>query len=265
MATYCIGDVHGCLLQLEGLLNTINYGSSDHLWFTGDLVGRGPNSLEVLRLVSELANVKVVLGNHDLHLLSVYHGIVDIGASTFAEILQAPDATKLLAWLEQQPLMHYDEDYQCALVHAGIYPPWTLEQAQIYAQEIDFSISFNRKIELLRVMYGDLPNIWDETLCGETRHRFIINAFTRMRFCSNLGHLDFKNTGKISEASVGYLPWFNVVPRAATDVKIIFGHWAALAGETASSHAIAMDTGCAWGRHLTALRLEDSARFSYGI
>lgn len=265
MATYCIGDVHGCFNQLQGLLNVFKYQPNrDYLWFTGDLVNRGLQSLAVLRFIRELPNVTVVLGNHDLHLLALYYKAVNFGGYSFKEVLEAADVAELIEWLKLQPLMHYDHDYRCALVHAGIYPAWTLEQAQSYAKEIDLSSFGTTLLERdLCHLYGDLPDSWDNALIGWDRHRFIINAFTRMRFCNYYGQLEFNNTGVVDDAPQGYVPWFEIPWRHTRNIKIVFGHWAALRGKTNRSNAIAIDTGCVWGRYLTAYRLEDGARFCY--
>jgi bis(5'-nucleosyl)-tetraphosphatase (symmetrical) len=255
MATYCIGDIHGCFTQLQGLLNLFKYKPNrDSLWFTGDLVNRGLQSLEVLRFVKGLPNVKIVLGNHDLHLLVLYHKAVKFDVHNLNEILKAVDVAELIEWLKLQPLIYYDHDHQCALAHAGIYPTWTLEQAQSYAKEVD--------LKDLHHLYGNLPDSWNDELVGWDRHRFIINAFTRMRFCSHHGQLEFNCTGAADDAPPGYVPWFEI-PRTQ-DIKIVFGHWAALRGKTNQPNAIAVDTGCAWGRYLTAYRLEDGKRFCYG-
>jgi len=263
MATYCIGDVQGCFDELEQLLRIINYDyNKDHLWFVGDLVNRGKKSLEVLRFVSDLPNTKIVLGNHDLHLLNFYNKIVDFDISNLEQILTAPDGQKLVNWLHTQPLFYYDQKHNCALVHAGIYPGWDLQDALNYASEAEKVLRGENYIDFLKVMYGDVPEIWHNNLSGFERLRFIVNAFTRMRFCTLQGNLEFNNTGKIDTAPQGYMPWFKIPWRKTKDVKIIFGHWAALEGKTDEPNAIALDTGCVWGKSLTALRIDDGVRFS---
>ncbi|EKD45402.1 MAG: Bis(5'-nucleosyl)-tetraphosphatase (Symmetrical) [uncultured bacterium] len=263
MATYCIGDIQGCFDELEQLLRIINYDhNKDHLWFVGDLVNRGKKSLEVLRLVSTLPNTKVVLGNHDLHLLNFYNKIVDFETSHLEQILIAPDGQKLINWLHMQPLLYYNQKYNCALVHAGIYPGWDLQSAMIYANEAEKALRGENYIDFLKVMYGNEPNIWHDNLSGFERLRFIVNAFTRMRFCNHQGKLEFNNPDKIDTAPQGYMPWFKIPWRKTKDIKIIFGHWAALGGKTDEPNTYALDTGCVWGRSLTALRLDDDVRFS---
>jgi len=264
MATYCIGDVQGCFDELEKLLKLVNYNhNQDHLWFVGDLVNRGPKSLEVLRLINDLPNTKVVLGNHDLHLLHFYHNIVDFEATHLEEILTAPDGKKLIDWLRKQPLIYHSPQHNCALVHAGIYPGWDLNSALTYAQEAEKVLSGAHYVDFLKEMYGNEPTSWNDDLKSWPRLRFIVNAFTRMRFCSLQGELDFEHAGKIGTAPDNYIPWFKIPGRKTKDLKIIFGHWASLEGETDEPNTFALDTGCVWGKKLTALRLEDGVKFGY--
>lgn len=263
MPTYCIGDIQGCFDELEKLLRDIDYNhNNDHLWFVGDLVNRGPKSLEVLRLIKELPNTKIVLGNHDLHLLNFYNKIVDFETGTLEQILTAPDGEQLVSWLRMQPLMYYDQKHNCALVHAGIYPGWDLQNALTYAKEAEKALCGENHIDFLKHMYGNIPNKWDPNLIGWDRLRFIINAFTRMRFCNTEGELEFKSVSKTKNAPQGYLPWFKIPWRKTKNIKIIFGHWAALEGKTDEPNVFALDTGCVWGNTLTALRIEDGAKFS---
>lgn len=263
MPTYCIGDVQGCYAELEALMHTVNYTSSkDHLWFVGDLVNRGPKSLEVLRLVKELPNTKIVLGNHDLHLLNFYHKIVDFEAGHLEPILTAPDGRELVEWLRQQPLLYYSQEHHCVVVHAGIYPGWNLKSAVAYAKEAENMLRGKHYLEFLKYMYGNTPTKWQASLSGWERLRFIINAFTRMRFCDLDGNLEFLCSGQADRAPPGYLPWFKISGHQTKNTKIIFGHWAALEGKTDEPNAIALDTGCVWGHTLTALRIEDGAIFS---
>lgn len=266
MATYCIGDVQGCYDELERLLHIIHYDHNhDHLWFVGDLVNRGPKSLEVLRLISQLPNTIVVLGNHDLHLLNFYNGIVDFEVTSMRQILTAPDSPKLIEWLRMRPLLHYDQHHNCVLVHAGIYPGWDLSSAITYAKEAEQALRGEHYVDFLKQMYGSQPTSWQNDLKGWDRLRFIINAFTRMRFCDLHGNLEFDNTGKISTAPFGYLPWFEIPWRKTKEIKILFGHWAALEGVTNDQNALALDTGCIWGKTLTALRVDDGVRFTYPV
>jgi bis(5'-nucleosyl)-tetraphosphatase (symmetrical) len=263
MATYCIGDIQGCFDELEQLLRIINYNHNiDHLWFVGDLINRGPKSLEVLRLIKKLPNVKVVLGNHDLHLLNFFNKIVDFEATHLEQILAASDSRELVEWLRMQPLLYHSREHNCLLVHAGIYPGWDLESSIIYAKEAEKILHGEHHLEFLKNMYGDNPTKWDDNLHGWERVRFIINAFTRMRFCDLEGNLEFAHAGKVDTAPEGYLPWFKIPWRKNKDTKIIFGHWATLEGKTDEANYIALDTGCVWGNSLTALRIEDEVKFN---
>ncbi len=264
MPTYCIGDIQGCYDELEQLLRIIDYNpSKDHLWFVGDLVNRGPKSLEVLRFVKELPNTKIVLGNHDLHLLNFYNKIVNFEATFLEPILTAPDGKKLVEWLRMQPLLYHNQEHNCLLVHAGIYPGWDLASAITYAQEAEKALRSENYLEFLKHMYGNKPTKWDNNLKNWERLRFIINVFARIRFCDLDGHLEFDHAGKIDTAPPGYLPWFKIPWRKIKTTKIIFGHWAALEGRTDEPNEIALDTGCVWGGQLTALRIEDGVKFSY--
>lgn len=261
MSTYCIGDVQGCLTELESLLKIINYNhNKDSLWFVGDLVNRGPQSLETLRFIKQQPNTKIVLGNHDIHLISFYHDIVDFETEHLESIITAKDGKKLVTWLQKQPLAYYSREYNCLLTHAGVYPGWGLNSALGYANEAANALS-NK--EFLKNMYGNKPKKWDNNLTGYDRLRFIINAFTRMRFCDLEGNLNFQHSGKIESAPKEYIPWFKIPWRKTKEIKIIFGHWAALEGKTDEPNATAIDTGCVWGKKLTALRLDDNNIFSY--
>lgn len=265
MANYAIGDIQGCFQELQLLLNQIHYRpAEDQLWLVGDLVNRGPDSLQVLRFLSELATpAKIVLGNHDLHLLAVAAAVSPLKSfDTLTVLLDAPDASQLLHWLRQQPLIHYDAELDVVMSHAGIYPFWTLTQAQQYAAEVTTQLQQADYKNFLAAMYGNIPDQWSEDLTGNERLRFITNAFTRMRFCSAAGQLELTNKGEMQNPPAGYSPWFKIPQRAAAQHNIIFGHWAALNGVTGESKVHALDTGCAWGHSLTAQRLEDGQRFS---
>lgn len=262
MATYAIGDVQGCFDELQTLLKKINFNPQvDQLWFVGDLVNRGPKSLEVLRFVKNLPQTKIVLGNHDLHLIALAYGN-PYPDHTLNAVLTAPDREELIEWLRRLPLLHHDEKLNFVMVHAGIYPLWNLNQAKTYAQEFETALHSEKISELLKNMYGDQPDQWNENLAGEERLRFIVNTFTRMRFCTPAGKLEFHNIGKINSVSQNYLPWFKIPNRATKNLNIIFGHWAALQGETGEPKVFALDTGCVWGNCLTAMRLQDQEKFS---
>lgn len=254
--------MQGCADELQHLLNIINYNSDlDQLWFVGDLVNRGPKSLETLRLIKNLPNTRIVLGNHDLHLLCLYYKIVDFNTQYLELILSAPDAPELIAWLRRQKLVYYEPNFNALLVHAGIYPKWTLAEALKYAHEFENALSGPNYVEFLKHLYGNQPDIWQNDLQGWDRLRFITNACTRMRFCSQEGQLEFASADKADTAPNNFLPWFKIPWRKNKDVKILFGHWAALNGQTHEPNVFALDTGCVWGNSLTAMRLEDGKLF----
>jgi len=264
MSTYAIGDVQGCYSTLQKLLNHIQFDSiRDTLWFTGDLVNRGPQSLETLRFVKNLGAKHItVLGNHDLHLLALsigaHRGSKD---DTLADILAAPDRDELLAWLAHQPLLHHDADLNFTLVHAGLSHNWSLQTAKQLAHEVEVVLQSKNRAEFFHHMYGNMPDHWDPELTGYDRLRCITNFFTRLRFCYPDGRMELKEKGTIKEISE-LVPWFNLPNRVNNDLKIIFGHWAALGGVTNKPNVYALDTGCIWGLNLTAMRLDDEKRFS---
>lgn len=265
MPTYAIGDVQGCYQPLMQLLELIAFDpAEDTLWFTGDLVNRGPQSLKVLRFVSELGEQhKTVLGNHDLHLLAIAAGATRRNDSdTLNYILTANDKDKLLNWLRRQPLMVEDVELGYVMVHAGLAPAWTVEQAKELAHEVELVVQGKNHKEFFRHMYGNEPDLWSDDLTGYDRLRCIVNYFTRMRLCDAEGRLDLTYKGTVAAKSPDLLPWFEVPSRANADAKIIFGHWAALGGESRTDHTYALDTGCVWGNRLTAMCLETEQRFS---
>lgn len=262
---YAIGDVQGCLSVLEKLLDHIQFDSSkDKLWFCGDLVNRGPQSLETLRFIKKLGNHHpVVLGNHDLHLLSLsYHAHSGWKEDTLQDILTAPDRDELMAWLRQKPLLYHDDHLGFTMVHAGLASSWDLLTAKRLAQEVEAVLRSDAAAEFFQHMYGNQPEQWSEQLQGWDRLRCITNYFTRLRFCHRDGSLELNTKGTLDKSSADLIPWFKVTPRANADLKIIFGHWAALGGVTNVPNTFAIDTGCVWGRKLTAMRLEDEKRFS---
>lgn len=265
MATYAIGDVQGCFAELQQLLELIKFDiAHDRLWFVGDLVNRGPESLQVLRFVKSLGDrATIVLGNHDLHLLAIfYEQDILLKQHTLIQVVQAPDAKELINWLRCQPLLHHDADLGYVMTHAGIYPLWDLAEAQQYAHEIETILCSDQIADFLAPMYGDRPDIWDENLTGIDRLRFFINAFTRMRFCTPQGKLEFTTVGDLSKTPAGYEAWFDIKNRKTKDEKILFGHWAALQGKVDVPNVYALDGGCVWGGKLIAMRLEDEQRFS---
>lgn len=265
MATYAIGDIQGCFSALEKLLELISFHpQKDTLWFAGDLVNRGPQSLETLRFIHDLGdNQYTVLGNHDLHLLAVARGIMPAKRSdTFDAILNAPDKNKLIDWLQHQSLMHYDPQLNWAMVHAGLAPSWNLEQALSLAREVESELRGDHADVFLKQMYGNQPDHWTDSLFGMDRLRCITNYFTRIRFCYEDGRLEFTHNGTIDQSPPHLIPWFNLPNRKNSGLRLLFGHWAALRGLTHQAHCHALDTGCIWGNQLTAMRLEDEKRFA---
>jgi bis(5'-nucleosyl)-tetraphosphatase (symmetrical) len=257
MAIYAIGDVQGCYDPLRRLLDRIAFDPArDTLWFVGDLVNRGPHSAEVLRFVRSLGTGAVtVLGNHDLHLLVVAAGVkAPHRGDTLDGILHAPDRDELLEWLCRQKMMHAANGY--AMVHAGLLPQWSIACALGLAHEVETALRGKQRQALLRCMYGNTPACWHDALTGYDRLRVIINAMTRLRLCTAQGEMEFSHKTAPVDLPRGYLPWYDVPQRASLGTTVIFGHWAAL-GLVARPDVIAIDTGCVWGRSLSALRLED--------
>lgn len=256
-ATWLIGDVQGCCDPLRSLLAHPEIKSDPHarLWFAGDLVNRGAQSLETLRMVIGMGDRAVsVLGNHDLHLIAVYAGIRKQGLSdTLSEILDAPDIDDLIAWLRHRPMAHYDQGH--LLVHAGVPAAWSVEKTLSLAAEMQDALRGEDWRHHLANMFGNEPRIWDDDLRGEERQRYIVNALTRMRMCTENGELNFSHKGP-PEKRDGLMPWFDLPNRGAPGATVVFGHWSAL-GLHLAPHAIGLDTGCVWGRKLTAVRLHD--------
>ncbi|OGT22077.1 MAG: bis(5'-nucleosyl)-tetraphosphatase (symmetrical) [Gammaproteobacteria bacterium RIFCSPHIGHO2_02_FULL_42_13] len=261
MSVYAIGDIQGCYDELRLLLDRIQFDpAQDQLWFVGDLVNRGSKSLETLRFIKNLKEQAIItLGNHDLHLLAVANGARKLERhDTVSDILNAPDRDELLHWLRHQKFLY--ENDQFIMVHAGIYPFWTIAEAKQYAQEIETILHGDNYIELLSDNYG--PNKWDNNLKGLDRYRFIVSAFTAMRYCDKYGRLDVNEKGSPGSQSKDLFPWFEL--SKIKNKKIIFGHWAALRASGMLDGPIfySIDTGCFWGGVLTAFRLEDHRRFS---
>lgn len=264
MATYAVGDIQGCFEPLQRLLDAVNFSDSDRLWCAGDLVNRGPSSLETLRFIRNLGErAQIVLGNHDLHLIACCLGSRPISKKdTFTNILTVHDKDELLQWLLQQPLLHYDPALNYALVHAGIPPIWDLQTALTRAAEVEQVLQSQQWASFVRDMYGNVPDMWSDALVGNARLRVITNYFTRMRFCTEDGRLEFATKEGPGKPPPGFGPWFEFSSHPCRDERIVFGHWAALMGETHRENAIALDTGCVWGGALSAVRLEDGRRYS---
>ena len=262
MATYAIGDIQGCFTSLMALLNRVDFDPAhDRLWLVGDLVNRGPDSLRTLRFVRELGPAAVtVLGNHDLYLLMVAYGAVRSRGKddTIQAVLDAPDRDALLGWLRTRPLMHVEDGF--AMVHAGLLPNWTVTQARALAREVEGALAGPYHADLLHNMWGSEPAAWSSDLRDYARMRVIVNAMTRMRFCTPDGQMDFKVKGEVTKAPKGFVPWFEVPGRKSADTTVVFGHWSAL-GLRVEPRLLALDSGCLWGRELSAVRLEDRAVF----
>jgi len=263
MATYAIGDIQGCYSAFRRLLDRCHFNPArDRLWLVGDLVNRGPHSLAVLRYVKSLgARAITVLGNHDLHLLVTAAGHTKPSrGDTLTAILRAPDRDELLAWLRHRKIMHVEAGY--AMVHAGLPPQWSIAKALKLAHEAEAALQSDDHDELLRNLYGNTPARWRDNLAGFSRLRVIVNAFTRMRLCTADGKMEFSHKDKPVGIPRGYMPWYSVPRRASRRTPIIFGHWASL-GLYTGSNVYCLDTGCVWGRDLSALRLSDGKLFQH--
>jgi bis(5'-nucleosyl)-tetraphosphatase (symmetrical) len=261
MATFAIGDVQGCFDELERLLGEVGFSPArDRLWFVGDLVNRGPRSLAVVRFVKGLGDRAVVVqGNHDLHLLAFAAGHAKRRADdTFDDLLAAPDCAPLLDWLRFRPMLHVEDEY--VMVHAGLLPSWSVAQAHDLAAEVEAELRSKRYRLFLAELYGSRPDTWRDDLRGMDRLRVIVNAMTRMRFCTAEGVMEFGVKGELEKAPPGYLPWFEVPGRKTRGVPIVCGHWSAV-GLRLTPDLLALDTACVWGGSLTAVRLEDRRVF----
>lgn len=259
MPTYAIGDVQGCFDELQQLLDAVGFDRrKDRLWLVGDLVNRGPQSLAVLRFVRELGSAAVtVLGNHDLHLLTYAAGLaMPRPDDTLDEVLAAPDRPELIDWLRGLPMVHVEEDH--VLVHAGLLPQWSVQQAEALGREVEAALRGAQHREFLARLYGSKPDRWDDELRDADRLRVIVNAMTRMRFCTADGIMEFQTKGEATAAPPGYMPWFDVPARRSAHHTVICGHWSAL-GLRVAPRLLALDSGCVWGGRLTAVRLEDRA------
>jgi len=261
MAVYVIGDVQGCYSELCRLLDKIHFDQvRDQLWFCGDLVNRGPESLQTLRFVHALGDAAVtVLGNHDLHLLAVFHSQKKLKKSdTLSKILSSPDCEELMTWLQSRPLVHFDRDLNFLLVHAGIHADWDLQQTLDYASELEAALQKDNGKSFFEHMYGDVPDRWSLGLTGIERLRCITNILTRMRFFTKDGRLDYNAKGSQQQhAGQGLIPWFEMDRRLNQSIRIAFGHWSTLGVGVYGKH-YAVDGGCVWGGKFTALRIDSS-------
>lgn len=266
MARYAVGDIQGCLTPLQKLLEQVCFDpGQDELWCVGDIVNRGPASLETLRFLHSLGPaVQIVLGNHDLHLLAVAAGVRPTQRSdTLAPILSAPDREPLLDWLRRQPLLWCSADGAFTLVHAGLPPHWTVAEAVEHAQEVSTVLQSPLASDFLQGMYGNQPERWEPSLQGFDRLRVITNIFTRMRFIRADGSLDLVSKGPPSTAPSGYMPWFDV-PAAQwrhDAGTVLFGHWATLNGAVTDPQLLALDTGCVWGNRLTLVNVDSGQQW----
>ena len=257
MATYAIGDIQGCYRDFRNLLDRLDFDpKKDKLWLAGDMVNRGPDSLAVLRFARKLGDRAVcVLGNHDLHLLAVSQGNLKHYKDALLEsVLLARDREEILDWLRHRPLLHYSEKKRFALVHAGLPPQWDLETALSCSREVEKALQGTQFRELMSHMYGNQPDRWSSKLSGMDRLRFIINCFTRMRYCRANGALALREKGKPGTQPEGLYPWFEAPQRASAGIRIICGHWSTL-GFVNRHNVWSLDTGCLWGGSLTAVRV----------
>ncbi len=261
MATYAIGDVQGCYSSLQQLTRTVRFNAQqDRLWFVGDLVNRGPESLKVLRYIKQLGPAAVtVLGNHELFLLAVAAGAASLRRSdTLARVLEAPDRDDLINWLRRQPLLHREGD--CLMVHAGLLPQWTVKEAQQLAQEAETALRGEYFADTLRALHPNGHLQWTPDLAGPVRFASIMKVLTRLRTCSISGIMESSFSGPPELTPDGFYPWFDIPVRRNATTTIIIGHWAAM-GLHITPNLLALDSGCVYGRLLSAVRLEDRKLF----
>ncbi len=270
MSTYVIGDIQGCYKPMKKLLKKVKFNAGkDRLWCVGDVVNRGPDSLDTLRYLTDIDDsIEMVLGNHDLHFLAIHHGC-NKGRSkdTLDELLDAKDCDELAEWLRHKPLAHYEAvdtkkgPVNFLMLHAGVAPRWNLQETLNHAAEVEYALQDKHFPEFLENMYGDTPIRWFDKLKGQDRLRTITNYLTRVRFCDDIGSLRLDIKEGFCSAPEGYKPWFEfekITPKA----DILFGHWAAIEGQTGHKHIHALDTGYVWGRDLTLMCLEDGKRYA---
>ena len=263
MAQYAIGDLQGCYDPFRRLLDKIAFDPDyDTLWLTGDLVNRGPRSRKTLRYVKSLGDAAItVLGNHDLHLIALANGIEVSGShyESLRKILRKKGREELIDWLRRRPLAHYDENLNTMMVHAGVPPQWSIKKTLKRAAEVEAILRSDDYVDFLENMYGNKPDRWKSKLDGHKRARYIVNALTRMRMIDENGRIDFTHAGPPENARKGMVPWFEAENAQWHGTRIVFGHWSAL-GLIVEDDLIAIDTGCVWGRQLTAVRLNRKPR-----
>lgn len=264
MSTYFIGDIQGCYTELRAVLAQANFcPTKDELWLTGDLVARGPQSLQTLRYIKSLKkSAKFVLGNHDLHLLAIHAGIKKAKPQDLlSELLNAPDIDELTSWLAKTPLIRKLPGKKVYMSHAGISPQWKLKEALTQAKLAQEKLSSKERSKWLALMYGELPNDWAQAKTDIDKFRYTINALTRMRYCFPNKTLEFNHKSAPDKNTENLVPWYKL-SKTVQKNQWIFGHWAALMGECPQKNVYALDTGCVWGNHLTLLRWEDKAMFT---
>ncbi len=264
MPTYAIGDIQGCYDEFRALLELIKFDSAkDQLWLAGDLVNRGPKSLEVLRFCKQLQPQPiVVLGNHDVFSLAVMQGLLAQSKhDTLTPLVEADDITELWDWLRSQKLFHYDASLNACMVHAGIPPQWDIAKTQQLAKEVETVLQNEHCQDFLSVMEGNKPSLWQDDLQGHDRIRCIVNYLTRLRFCDSQGCMELETKTQIGTQPEGFYPWFRMKNRKVTQTTIVFGHWAALGGQLEEANVVGVDTGCVWGRYLSAYCLEEKTWF----
>lgn len=257
MAVYAIGDIQGCFSELEKLLKKIHFNpQTDQLWFVGDLVNRGPRSLDTLLFIKSLHNsAHCVLGNHDIHLIACYTGAQKCKPkSSLNQILEHAEVDNIIDWLRKRPFVHHDAELTWTMVHAGLLPEWDLTATLYYAKELETQLQGEHYVDLINNIYGEQPNQWHESLSHYDRWRIIINAFTRLRFLDQHGCIDFDYKGPLGKQPKHLHAWFDV-PRKSQDMNIVFGHWSAL-GLKKTPNLLGIDTGCLWGGQLTAARID---------
>lgn len=261
MPRYAVGDLQGHLEPLRRLLDHVDFDPDrDELWVVGDLVNRGPDNVGVLRYLMALPHLRAVLGNHDLHLLAVAEGVRETRSrkDTIDDVLQSPDRDELLHWLRHRPLASADQHHHQIMTHAGIPPCWTVDQTLACAREVETVLQDPEQCtRYLADMYGNQPDTWEPTLGGQDRLRVITNYLTRMRFITPFSQLEFNHSGTPKDAPTGFLPWFDV--REPDGWQIVFGHWAALQGQTGTADRLGLDTGYGWGGWLTLVDLDAAA------
>ncbi|WP_343153849.1 symmetrical bis(5'-nucleosyl)-tetraphosphatase [Buchnera aphidicola (Mindarus keteleerifoliae)] len=265
MSTYFVGDVHGCYKELRSLLQKVKFDSNqDELWLSGDLVSKGPDSLDVLQYVFSLGkSAKVVLGNHDLNLLLIHAGLrKNSKKDNLTELLKSKDADHLINWLRKQPLLRIDEKRKILLSHAGISPQWNIKTAKKCAKECELMLKKKNYFNILNSIRGDYPNFWKKELVGTFRFRFSVNVLTRMRYCFPDGSLELNCKENPSLVKKEIKPWYEIKNLSISKkYKVFFGHWSTLVGTQTPNWVVPLDTGCCWGRGLTMIRLEDQKKF----